>query len=64
MFEYFEGIVAVLEATLETRNRRHIVGGMFLSVSSLFAGLALTAMTIGREKEKEDEQRNQRQCDI
>ena len=55
MFEYFEGIISVLEVTLESKNRRHIVGGIFLSVSSLFAGLALTAMTIGLEKEKKDE---------
>ena len=51
-------IVAMLEKTLETRTKRHILGGALISVSLLFSGLALTVMTLKTdEKERigEDE---------
>ncbi len=44
--ENFEAIVGILDFTLNTKRKRHIVGGMLLSVSLLFGGLALTAMTL------------------
>lgn len=49
-----EAIVAMLDFTMDTKRKRHIVGGILLSVSMLFGGLALTAMTLG-EKENDDE---------
>ena len=45
----FEDIVTILDYTLNSRRRRHITGGILLSVSALFAGLALTAMTLKPE---------------
>ena len=48
----------MLEKTLETRTKRHILGGALISVSLLFSGLALTVMTLKTdEKERigEDE---------
>lgn len=39
-------IVAMLEKTLETKTKRHILGGALISVSLLFSGLALTVMTL------------------
>lgn len=49
-------IVAMLEKTLETRTKRHILGGALISVSLLFSGLALTVMTLKTdEKERIDE---------
>ena len=49
-------IVAMLEKTLETRTKRHILGGALISVSLLFSGLALTVMTLKiDEKEIMDE---------
>ena len=45
----FEDIVTILDYTLNSRRRRHITGGILLSVSALFAGLALTAMTLRPE---------------
>lgn len=49
-------IVAMLEKTLETRTKRHILGGALISVSLLFSGLALTVMTLKiDEKEIIDE---------
>ncbi len=53
--EGFEALIAMLDFTLDSRRKRHIVGGLLLSVSMLFGGLALTAMTLKTE-EKEDEQ--------
>lgn len=50
-----ETLISMLDFTLDTKRRRHIVGGILLSVSMLFGGLALTTMTLKTE-EKEDEQ--------
>ena len=49
-------IVVMLEKTLGTRTKRHILGGALISVSLLFSGLALTVMTLKTdEKEIIDE---------
>ena len=42
-------IVAMLEKTLGTRTKRHILGGTLISVSLMFGGLALTVMTMKNE---------------
>lgn len=47
--ERFEDIISILDATLDSRRKRHIVGGILLSISMLFGGLALTAMTLKME---------------
>jgi hypothetical protein len=52
--ENFESIISVLDYSLETKRRRHIAGGILLSISLLFGGLAFTAMTL-RSKENDDE---------
>lgn len=51
-------IVAMLERTLGTRSKRHIMGGALVSVSLLFGGLALTVMTLKTEH-KEDTDENE-----
>lgn len=52
----FEALMALLDVTLDSKRKRHIIGGVLLSVSMLFGGLALTAMTLKpEEKEIEDE---------
>ena len=49
-------VVAMLERTLGTRSKRHIMGGALVSVSLLFGGLALTVMTLKTDiKEDKDE---------
>lgn len=48
-------ILLMLDQSLDTRKRKHIVGGVLMSISLLFGGLALTVMTIKTE-EIEDEQ--------
>lgn len=48
-------IVAMLERTLGTRSKRHIIGGALVSVSLLFGGLAMTVMTMKTEDEGKNE---------
>ena len=53
-------IVSMLEITLGTKSKRHIMGGTLISVSLLFSGLALTVMTLKTE-DKEDNDDNELQ---
>ena len=41
-----EEIVESLDRILDTKTKRHITGGVLLSMSVLFGGLALTIMTL------------------
>lgn len=50
-----EGVIASLEYLLNNKRKRHIMGGILLSASMLFAGLAFTVITLKTEKEKEEE---------
>lgn len=47
-----ESVVTVLDFTLDSTRKRHIVGGILLSISFLFGGLALTTMTLGKEEDR------------
>ena len=55
-----EGVIATLDYLLSTKRKRHIVGGVLMSASMLFAGLAFTVITLKPdlevEQENEDEQ--------
>ena len=44
--DIFEAIVYALDSMLDTRRKRHITGGILISASLLFGGLALTVFTI------------------
>lgn len=52
--ERLEAILSMLDGSLGSRRKRHIAGGVLISVSLLFGGLALTVMTLKTE-EKENE---------
>lgn len=52
--DVFENIIASLDYVLNTTRKRHITGGILLSVSMLFGGLAITVMTI-KNGEDDDE---------
>lgn len=41
-----EELVDMVESILSSKTKRHIVGGVLLSVSFLFGGLAITCMTV------------------
>lgn len=47
-----EEILSVLDYTLNTRKKRHIVGGVLVSISLLFGGLAVTIITLKTEDEE------------
>jgi len=39
-------IISVMDHMLNTKRKRHITGGVLISMSLLFGGLAFTVMTI------------------
>lgn len=49
--ERLEILLELLDDTLNTQKKRHIVGGILLSVSLFFGSLAITIITI---KEREE----------
>lgn len=44
----------MLDDALDTKAKRHIAGGVLLSISLLFGGLAITIMTIKTEDNKNE----------
>ncbi len=46
-------LLPALDYVLDTKRKRHIAGGILLSVAMLFGGLAFTVMTIGKEDDDE-----------
>lgn len=44
-----EDLVEMLDHALNTKTKRHITGGVLLSISLLFGGLAVTIMTLKSE---------------
>jgi hypothetical protein len=47
-----EGILSVLDYALNTKKKRHIAGGILMSVSMLFGGLAITILTVKIDEEE------------
>ncbi len=50
MMDEVERVLSLLDYTLDSRTKRHIAGGILLSMSMFFTGLALTVMTIRNEE--------------
>ena len=50
-----EEILSVLEYSLNTKKKRHIAGGVLMSISLLFGGLALTIITLKTEDNEIEE---------
>lgn len=44
--EYLDAFIFSLDNLLDTSRKRHIIGGILLSASALFGGLAVTVLTI------------------
>ena len=49
-----EILLELLDETLDTKRKRHIVGGILVSVSLFFGGLAITVITINKEERKNE----------
>lgn len=48
-----EELVSMLDNALDTKAKRHIAGGVLMSISLLFGGLAITIMTIREDDNSE-----------
>ena len=44
--------ISMMDYILDTKRKRHITGGILLSASLLFGGLAFTVMTIQNEEDE------------
>ena len=54
-----ERILSMLDHSLNTRKKRHIAGGVLMSVSLLFGGLAFTVITLKPEEKEYEELYNE-----
>lgn len=52
--ERLEATISMLDYTLNTRRKRHLVGGILMSVALLFGGLSCTALTVKMEGENDE----------
>lgn len=47
--DFLDAFIFSLDNMLDSKRKRHIVGGILLSASALFGGLAVTVFTIKNE---------------
>lgn len=48
--ERLEMLLDMIDMALDTKKKRHTVGGLLMSVSLFFSGLAITVIIIDREE--------------
>lgn len=49
-----EALLSMLDYSLNTRKKRHIAGGILMSISVLFGSLAFTVMTLKMEESEHE----------
>ena len=49
-----EILLEVFDEVLDTWRKRHTVGGILMSISLFFGGLAITVITLNKEDEKSE----------
>lgn len=49
-----EELLSMIDYVLDTKQKRHIMGGILLSISMLFGGLAFTVMTMKNEEKNNE----------
>lgn len=47
--EGFANLVSMMDYVVDTRRKRHITGGLLISMAMLFGGLAITVMSAKEE---------------
>ena len=52
-----ERILTMLEYSINTKRKKHLAGGILLSVSMLFGGLAVTVLTLKMEEGNNEPER-------
>lgn len=45
-----EALLSMLDHSLNTKKKRHLAGGVLMSISLLFGGLAITVITLKTEE--------------
>ena len=48
--EKLEEVLSMIDYSLNTRRKRHIAGGILMSISLLFGGLAVTVISLKTEE--------------
>lgn len=51
-----EATLSIIDYAFNNRKRRHIIGGVLMSISLLFGGLAITVISL-KEDRRDDEQK-------
>lgn len=49
-----EHLLSMIDQSLDTKKKRHIAGGILMSISVLFGGLAFTVMTVKTEVNEDE----------
>lgn len=49
--ERLDALLSMLDEILDTKKKRHLAGGVLMSVSLLFGGLAVTVLTLKSEEQ-------------
>ena len=49
-----EVLLSMIDQSLYTKKKRHIAGGILMSISVLFGGLAFTVMTVKTEVNEDE----------
>lgn len=47
--DYIDRLICVVDGMLDTKRKRHIMGGALISASLFFGGLAITVMTMSKD---------------
>lgn len=50
-----EAVLSMLDYALDTRRKRHLAGGILMSVSLFFGGLAVTVITVKMEGDNDEQ---------
>lgn len=50
-----EGLISTLDYVLNTKRKKHITGGILMSMSLLFAGLAVTVLSLKNEEDDNEQ---------
>ena len=51
-----ERILTMLEYSINTKRKKHLAGGILLSMSMLFGGLAMTVLTLKMEEDSDEQE--------
>ena len=52
--ERIDTFLSMLDRILDTKKKRHLAGGVLMSVSLLFGGLAITVLSLKSEEQNND----------